>query len=627
MNTSQDGAHGPDSEKIARDVADAEAGMRLDSGDFPALDLVPNPAVLKGALLMLAGLFTLLFPDVSEPIIRLAAGAGLIVYAALDVWANIRRKKERSYTAILLDLLAVVIGLAILLPDQTIDLIVTLLGAYLILRGIAAVLRLLFRRSKHVVIDLIAAGTQTALGIMMVVLPSAVLQAFLGGLAIAAVAAGGMMIAYAWQQHSSTSVDVNVITLSKISQTWLKSRDLGDERRDEIAEDLYFEPPGRVNKLAAWWVMLGLSVVIGTYGILQNSTAVVIGAMLIAPLMTPIVGAAGAIVNGRKTRLVHSLLLVWAGVGAAILIAVIIGKWSPSTIPFDINTQITSRTSPNVLDMAIALAAGAAGAFAIINRRLASGLAGVAVAVALVPPLGVVGLTLEVGDYSSAWGAFLLFLTNLVSILLSATGVFVLAGWVSVDRLRSQAVSIAMTTGTVLAAAMVILLPLLFTSQGLVNASLQRSAASDVTTEWFDQNAPQLSVNRVAVSDGTVRISVAGPEQVPNPESLAAELSQALGEPVDVSISLIPTELIDYSQEDDSVTRTSAIEGTVTSSPTSDPTGSPASPSASPTANPTGSPTGSPTASPTASSATASSPSSSRTRLPNSPPTGSTSTP
>ncbi len=594
MNTSAAGPNVPGSDQVTADEAPPQEHARLEAGEFPHLDFAPNPAVLKGALLVLAGLFTLLFPGVSEPIVRGAAGIGLIAYAAVDIWANIRHTKERSLAAIALALLAAVTGAIILLPGQSIDLIVTLLGFYLLLRGVGAALRLLFHRSRSVVMDVIAAGTQTALGIMMVVLPSTILLAFLGALAIAAVIAGGMMIAFGLKQRSNVEVDVD--TLAKLTQGWLHTRDLGDERRSEIADDLYFEPPGQVNKLTAWWVMLTLSVIIATYGILQDSTAVVIGAMLIAPLMTPIVGAAGAIVNGRKSRLVRSLLLVAAGVGAAILIAVIIGKWSPSAIPLDINTQVISRTSPNVLDMAIALAAGAAGAFAIINRHLASGLAGVAVAVALVPPLGVTGLTLETGDYASAWGAFLLFLTNLVSILLSATVVFVIAGWISMDRLRAQATSIAMTAGTVLAAAMVILLPLLFTSQGLVNASLQRTTATNITTEWFDQNASELSVNRVSVDDGTVKIAVSGPQEVPNPESLADELSQALGEPVNVSISLIPTELINYSQDDDTVTRFSndrrapSNSPTTLISPTASPSASPAEQSGSPSVNPSGTP-------------------------------------
>ncbi|MAT60118.1 MAG: hypothetical protein CMH41_00430 [Micrococcales bacterium] len=518
------------------------------------LGVIVNPATSKGALLVLAGMFILVAPDASAPIVRLALSAGLILFGFTEIWSAIRHWSDVGFTGVLLALLSILTGTSILFLTDAVGLMLRFVGIYLLLRGLAAGLRLLFRRSRSVVYDVIAAGVQTSLGIMLLFVPEAIAQASIGIIAVGAVSLGGVMVLYG-AKSNDVHTDMDAGTLMTISKSWFKRSDLGFERRAEIAEGLYFEAPDKGQKLSSWWTMLGLSVAIATYAILQDSTAVVIGAMLIAPLMTPILGAAGAIVNGRKARLVSSLLMVFLGASAAILLAFIIGNWSPDYIPLDSNTQITSRTSPNVVDMAIALAAGAAGAFATINRRVAGGLAGVAIAVALVPPLGVVGLTLEEGAWSDAWGAFLLFLTNLVAILLSATLIFVLGGWTSIRRLRSNASSIALTTGTVFSAAMVILLPLLFTSQGLISESRNQSTASATVNEWVADNAPELTVARVESVGAEVTIAVAGPQAFPDPASLAAELQDDFDQPVTIKVVLTPTQVTQYDSQSETETQ------------------------------------------------------------------------
>lgn len=511
----------------------------------PRRHRVRNPVVGQGLFLIVAGMVVLLAPQFSVVVIKIGVGVGLLLFAGKQVWDFVRRRDQRRWGTVIQFLLALAAGLLVVLVADGIDLALELLGLYLVVRGVFALMRLLLRRSTSVVFDVIAAGVQVSLGIMMYALPETVVTTLIGIVAAGVCIAGGIVVAHGLQSVRSGE-QIGVAELSGIVGGWLSHRDLGDDRRGEIAEGLYFEPPDRTPKLASWWVMLVLSVAIATYGVLQDSTAVVIGAMLIAPLMTPILGAAAAIVNGRTNRLARSMTLVALGVAAAVLLAFIIGKWTPYSIPLEANSQVGSRVSPNVIDMAIALAAGAAGAFATINRRVASGIAGVAIAVALVPPLGVVGLTLEAGLYASSWGAFLLFLTNLVSILLSATAVFVLGGWTSIDRLQSEAPSIAVTSGIVIAAAMVILLPLLFTSQGLLNEVERQSAASDTVRDWFAGSTPELSVDLVKVDGDVVNVEVSGPRAVPDPEPLAQALGDSLGSQVELAVTLTPTQLTRY---------------------------------------------------------------------------------
>jgi uncharacterized hydrophobic protein (TIGR00271 family) len=533
------------SESSSTDAEVAPTAQSNQDTERPHWVFYLNPAATKGVLMMAVGVFVLMTPDLSTPIVRAGVAIGLMVFGLTELWAVIRHWSDTGINGFALGVLSFFTGLAVLILADGVSLMLTFVGIYLLLRGLGAGLRLLFRRSVSVVMDVIAAGVQFSLGVMLVLLPGAVIQASIGAAAIVLLLLGGVSLAYGLRQRADTT-DVDTDTLARIGKHWMHSVDLGAEQRNKIAGGLYFEPPDKAAKLGSWWVMLILSVAIATYAILQDSTAVVIGAMLVAPLMTPILGAAGAIVNGRKSRLVSSLLLVAGGVGAAILLAVIIGKWTPGSLPLETNTQITSRVSPNVIDMAIALAAGAAGAFATINNRVASGMAGVAIAVALVPPLGVVGLTLESGAIAMAWGAFLLFLTNFVAILLSATGVFVLGGWASIDRLRSNATSIAITTGTVLAAAMVIMLPLLFTSQGVLQESAHQATATRTVTDWVEENASDLAISQTTTSGREVTVRLEGAEQLPDSQSLADQLSEDLGFAVSLTVLLTPTQTSTY---------------------------------------------------------------------------------
>ena len=103
-----------------------------------------------------------------------------------------------------------------------------------------------------------------------------------------------------------------------------------------------------------------MSTTIATLAILADSTAVVIGAMLVAPLMTPILGVSAGIVNGWMGRVSRAFATVAGGVAVSILVAWIVSSWAPHFVPIASNSQVISRVSPTLLDMLIALAAGAA---------------------------------------------------------------------------------------------------------------------------------------------------------------------------------------------------------------------------------------------------------------------------
>ncbi|WP_052055461.1 TIGR00341 family protein [Myxosarcina sp. GI1] len=179
--------------------------------------------------------------------------------------------------------------------------------------------------------------------------------------------------------------------------------------------------------------MLGLSSIIATLGLLANSAAVIIGAMIIAPLMGPIVGMAYSIAMGNRKLLRRSSFTVLKGTILTIAVAWV----ATSIIGLEtVDTEIMARVKPTLIDFGIAMAAGAAGAFANTRRSISSALPGVAIAVALVPPLGVVGIGLGQGEGSIAFGALLLFLTNLICIVFFGSLVFLFQSYGNIERAK-----------------------------------------------------------------------------------------------------------------------------------------------------------------------------------------------
>ena len=183
-----------------------------------------------------------------------------------------------------------------------------------------------------------------------------------------------------------------------------------------------------------FFFMLAASGVIATFGLLSNSAAVIIGAMIVAPLMNPIISLAFGGVEANRVLIFRSLLTIVIGtiviITMAFLVSELIG-WKLA------GSELIARMSPSLLDLGIAVAAGAAAAFAYTRPGVSSALAGIAIAVALVPPLCTVGIALSLGHKAgtdigfamgtvSAQGPFLLYLTNIFGIVLSASLIFFL---------------------------------------------------------------------------------------------------------------------------------------------------------------------------------------------------------
>jgi uncharacterized hydrophobic protein (TIGR00271 family) len=181
-----------------------------------------------------------------------------------------------------------------------------------------------------------------------------------------------------------------------------------------------------------YFVMVLLSCMIATFGLLIDSAATIIGAMLVAPLMSPILGIGLASIRGDTTLLKDAGSALVRGALLAILLSALI-TWTNDLLPFvsmqDLPREVLSRTRPSPIDLGVALAGGLAATFALVQPQLSAALPGVAIATALMPPLCVIGVGLALGRWDVAEGALLLFVTNAVTIAASSTFLFYITGF------------------------------------------------------------------------------------------------------------------------------------------------------------------------------------------------------
>ena len=196
---------------------------------------------------------------------------------------------------------------------------------------------------------------------------------------------------------------------------------LSDERRLKVYEELCQGSSPQ----SSFFLLVAVSTLLAAFGLVMNSTAVVIGAMLVAPLMTPILGLGLGLVRGDTHLIGIALRAEVTGVAVSILAGAALGVVLPSG--FEPTHEMLSRTTPNLFDLLVAILAGLAGAYALVDEKISPVLPGVAISVAIVPPLANCGLSLALGAYEGAAGSFLLFFANFLSILLVSALVFYLA--------------------------------------------------------------------------------------------------------------------------------------------------------------------------------------------------------
>ena len=303
-----------------------------------------------------------------------------------------------------------------------------------------------------------------------------------------------------------------------------------------VLDDLFPAGPAFRRSLQTFTVLLALAALIASFGLYQDSVAAIIGAMVVAPLGGAIMAFAAALVTGRTRWQTVTFLQVALGSLMVVGIGFVVAFVLPD--PLGLTPSLDARTSPRLLDLGVALASGAAGAYVAARRTGTDALPGVAIAVSLVPPLATVGICLQLHRFDDAGGALLLFLTNFAAIVVVACLVFVIFGAVpSRDHLRERH---RLVNGFIAAviALVVIAIPLAWNSADTVHQVVWSRTGSPIVDAWI--GARDLQVVSWTVSGETLAIELTGSDAPADAAPLAADLAKAFGSPVDLRLTYVP---------------------------------------------------------------------------------------
>jgi uncharacterized hydrophobic protein (TIGR00271 family) len=312
-----------------------------------------------------------------------------------------------------------------------------------------------------------------------------------------------------------------------------------------MRDAVFFDGPAKRAQYTRFWLLLVLAAAIASAGVVANSTATVIGAMIVAPLMRPIQGTMLAAVLGDRANLWRSMLTMIAGALGAIAVGFVVGLLVVQSITAQTNDQVASRVSPGLIDLFAALATGAVGSIALLRADISDTLPGVAIAISLVPPLCVVGLTLESGEPGQAAGALLLFLTNVAAILGSGAVVMAIYGFSKVrieqaedkEAARRQRATAYVTMAALLA---IIAVPLAYST---VHAIESRSAVGRITA-YVDEVTAGTGWSLVSITQGesdTFHVIVKGEPPLPDVGRVYERIRAAGLDPDKISIEFVPT--------------------------------------------------------------------------------------
>jgi uncharacterized hydrophobic protein (TIGR00271 family) len=291
------------------------------------------------------------------------------------------------------------------------------------------------------------------------------------------------------------------------------------------------------SKRSGFLVMLTLAGLIAIAGVLTDSTATVIGAMIIAPLGTPILGIALGLVTGRLSLVLRSIGWVLLGLVIVVALGLLFSVFVATPESLATNSQVTGRTSPSLMDLIAALATGLAGGFAMCRKDLSAVLPGVAIAISLVPPLGVVGVCAGQGAWDDALGALLLFLSNVVALVIAGSVVFTMAGYA---RDPSSAPTANRRRAYVIVTILTVIIALPLAANSVVSVALARwsVAIQRSTSAWLEADNGA-RVYDVDWSGLTATIAVTTDDgAVPSIDALRSELATAIPSYVGVVVDV-----------------------------------------------------------------------------------------
>jgi uncharacterized hydrophobic protein (TIGR00271 family) len=310
---------------------------------------------------------------------------------------------------------------------------------------------------------------------------------------------------------------------------------------DRMTDRVYLAGHGGDDALkrSAYWMLLALAAIIAGAGVVADSTATVIGAMIVAPLMTPILGITVGLVLADRRQVLASVTFVLAGATMVVAIGFALGLLQEFPVVASDNSQVAGRVSPRLIDLVAALATGAVGGFALVRSDISDALPGVAIAISLVPPLSVVGLTLESGALGEAFGALVLFGTNVAAII--ATGTIVLLAFRVRDVAAATGRPVGRLTGRTLLAVgglvVLVSIPLTYGSIQLADQQQTTAQARPVAEQWGEQVGWE--IERISYRQNALLVTALGLPPEPDEAALRRALDEAGLGAVDLHLNLV----------------------------------------------------------------------------------------
>lgn len=290
-----------------------------------------------------------------------------------------------------------------------------------------------------------------------------------------------------------------------------------------------------------YYLLLIFSCLIAVFGLMQNSPAVIIGAMIVAPLMGPIFGLSAGVLWGSLTVIREAVTTLLKGVILVLILAGGLAWLLPGTV---VTQEIINRGHPGLLDIFVAVACGFIGAFSYVNKRISSVVSGVAISVALMPPLCTVGIGLGLAEWDIARGAAILFGVNLAGIILAASIVFYLVRLHPRSYEKGDKLKAALRAGVqiLLSLSLIVLVSLPLAVWARRGAAERKS--KEIIINQVKHLLPECRIYSMDIFyDQTNRLEMVllnqGPSRITNRDTLQERLAEATGNRLDLRLYIL----------------------------------------------------------------------------------------
>ncbi len=485
--------------------------------------------VIEGAGIAVGGLLLLLGAALQDGF-SILAGAGMLVLALFDM-LRLRRLQSPAGSWIR-PAASAVAGVVLIVMDPDIGTTAGIVvGSVLIVGGLVAIGRSL--RSADEQWEYIVAGlVEFALAALVMLFPAIALRAVTAALGVTLLIVGAAVIAMALTGR----IDEATRPWDAF-RAWVRDQQYSPTERRDLVASLYFVGVDSRKRFTRFATLLLLAAVIATFAVVADNVAVVIGAMLISPITAPLMGIAAGILLGYGRRTLLALATLVGAAAAVVALAALIGVMIPS-FSLERNSLISTFATPTLIDLAVALAAGAAGGFATARKDVSNSLPGVAVSLTLVPALAAAGLLFQAGAVSFGFGALLTFVTNAVAIVLAASIAFVMTGFAPLRRIEASGQSVRLGLGLVVLIVVLVTIPLAWTVEQIIDRNDLVTGVEVETLEWLGENSTY-EVLEVSLLKDSVEVRIAGTGDLPSLEDLIARVNEKASREVSLVVKVI----------------------------------------------------------------------------------------